>query len=163
MAVGILAGIKALFGDGGIVKTGLDFVNKRWPPNMSESDRKQMEIVVSDMLHQQEMQLLQFGQEQQVAFDQRIKDMEGTAADLRAVPFFGTLILFLRGTQRPIWGFATLYLDFYWFTSAPTFTEQQQTALIVINILVLTFLFGERAIKNLEPLIMKVFGGKNGA
>lgn len=162
MAAGILAGIKSLFGDGGIVKSGLEFVNKRWPPNMSEKDRGEMEIVVKDMLHNQEMQLLEFGAQQDATFNQRIKDMEGTASDLKTIPFFGTLVLFFRGLQRPIWGFATLYLDFYWFTTNPKFTDQQQTALIVINILVLTFLFGERAIKNLEPLIMKVFGGKSG-
>ena len=49
-------------------------------------------------------------------------------------------------------------MDNKWFFDVHDFSEQQQTAMIVINILVLGFLFGERTIKNLEPLIIKVFG-----
>ncbi|WP_230413519.1 hypothetical protein [Zooshikella ganghwensis] len=64
-------------------------------------------------------------------------------------------MLFLRGAQRPVWGFATLYLDLCWFATWQL-TVQQETALTLINVLVLGFLFGERAIKNVMPLIMQV-------
>jgi len=48
-------------------------------------------------------------------------------------------------------------MDHQWFFGNFKFDEQQQTAMIVINSLILGFLFGERAIKNLEPLLLKVF------
>jgi hypothetical protein len=52
-------------------------------------------------------------------------------------------------------------MDARWFfESGLTFSEQQQTALIVINVLVLGFLFGERAVQNLTPMIVQVFGKK---
>ncbi len=54
-----------------------------------------------------------------------------------------------------------MYLDSVWFAgSGAAFTEKQELGLIVINLLVLGFLFGERTVKNLEPLIIRVFGGE---
>jgi hypothetical protein len=77
------------------------------------------------------------------------------------MPVFGRIVLFARGAQRPVWGFATLWMDMEWFFgSNHTFDEQQQTALIVINTLVLGFLFGERAVQNLTPMIVQVFAKK---
>jgi len=89
--------------------------------------------------------------------NKRIAQQEGTAKDLLQLPVIGRLVLFLRGLQRPVWGFFVMYIDYLWFTTPVTYTEQQQTALMLINILVLGFLFGERTLKNLEPLILKVF------
>jgi len=90
--------------------------------------------------------------------NQRIAEQEGTASDLKQLPIVGRIVLFLRGLQRPMWGLFVMYIDYEWFTKAPTYTEQQQSALIMINLLVLGFLFGERTITNLKPLIVEVFG-----
>lgn len=85
----------------------------------------------------------------------RIKELEGTASDLKAIPIIGTLIIFLRGCQRPTWGFATLYMDFMVFSKKwPLVPDSmQEMAFWTINFLVLGFLFGERAIKNVMPVI----------
>lgn len=155
--MGFLAKVGEFFA-GGLADKAMEFVNTRWPPNMSESDRKHMEMVIREMEHRHEKELIVLGQEAEAEFNQRIKDLEGTASDLKAIPVFGTIILFLRGCQRPVWGFATIAADFHWFINSPTFTDRQETALIIINLLVLGFLFGERTIKNLSPLIMQVWG-----
>ena len=155
--MGILTAVRGFLGDG-FVGRALDFINKRWPADMSEEQRQQMELVISQAMHEQQVELLEIAAKQDEEFNKRVRDLEGTASDLKSLPIFGTLVIFLRGTQRPIWGFATLYLNFIWFTTETNWTQQQSTAMIIINLIVLGFLFGERTIKNLEPLIIKVFG-----
>ena len=85
---------------------------------------------------------------------ERISLLEGTATDLRSVPIIGPIMLFMRGAQRPVWGFAVLYADMMWFSGKwGVMTPQQESALWVINLLVLGFIFGERAVANLAPVI----------
>lgn len=130
-----------------------------FPPDMSPQQRADTELKVQQFLHQKEVDANNVLNDTAVQLNRRISEQEGTASDLRGMPVLGTLILFLRGSQRPVWGYATIFMDYKWFFgSAAEFTEQQQTAMIVINVLVLGFLFGERTLKNLEPLIVKVFG-----
>ena len=83
-----------------------------------------------------------------------------SAEDLNAIPVLGKLIIFLRGMQRPFWGFGVFYLDNRWFFSVDEFTDRQEITLLVINLLVLGFLFGERALKNLMPLFTKLLEAK---
>jgi hypothetical protein len=134
-----------------------DGVMSYFPPDMSPKQKAEAELKIQQLLHQKQLDVSSILNESAKQLDARIKEQEGTASDLKQLPLIGSLVLFLRGTQRPIWGFFTMYLDYVWFTTSPGYTEQQQTALIVVNMLVLGFLFGERAIKNLEPLIMEVF------
>lgn len=88
--------------------------------------------------------------------NQRIAAYEGTASDLKSVPFIGPLLLLARGAQRPIWGYATIVLDYQVYSGGwkiPTDQAELQTAFYVINFLVLGFLFGERALVNLLPVV----------
>ncbi len=129
-----------------------------FPPDMSPQQKAEAELKISEMLNEKQREANQALADAASQLDKRIAEQEGTAKDLLAMPVFGRIVLFLRGLQRPVWGFATMYMDQQWFFGDNgTFTEQQQTAMIVINVLVLGFLFGERTIKNLEPLIIKVF------
>jgi len=133
-----------------------------FPPDMSEQQKAEIALKVDKLLLEKQMQANEYLRQSAVQLDKRIAEQEGTASDLKALPIIGRVVLFARGAQRPIWGFATLWMDTKWFFGDYTFNEQQQTALIVINILVLGFLFGERAIQNLTPLIVQVFGKKGG-
>ena len=92
--------------------------------------------------------------------NQRISEQEGTAKDLMSLPFVGRIIIFARGSQRPIWGYATLYFDWQLFSDQLTLTSEQTQLLWIINFLVLGFLFGERAIKNIMPLVIKMMESK---
>lgn len=143
---------------GSIFKEIKEGVMAYFPPDMNPQERAKAELAIQELLHKKEVEANKVLAEASVSLDKRIAEQEGTAKDLKGIPFLGPVILFLRGLQRPTWGFATLYMDNKWFFEVHEFTEQQQTAMIVINVLVLGFLFGERTIKNLEPLIIKVFG-----
>jgi len=96
-------------------------------------------------------------------FNQRIKDMEGTASDLKTIPIIGHLVIFIRGAQRPTWGIFTLYADYMVFSKGWNLSEEPElrAMLFAINILVLGFLFGERAVKNILPFVKEFFGKKN--
>jgi hypothetical protein len=142
---------------GSIFKEIKDGIISYFPPDMNPHQKAEIELKIQDLLNQKQIQANKVLSDAAVQLDKRIAEQEGTAEDLKAIPLLGTLIIFLRGVQRPAWGFATLVMDYKWFFEPGTFTEQQQTAMMIINILVLGFLFGERTIKNLEPLLIKVF------
>lgn len=157
----ILAELSTFFG-GSFFKEIKETMLAYFPPDMTPQQKAEAELKIQEMLHEKQLQANKVLDESAKQLDKRISEQEGTAKDLIGVPILGRTVLFLRGMQRPVWGFATLFMDFKWFFGTYDFNEQQQTAMIVINILVLGFLFGERTLKNLEPLIIKVFGEKNG-
>ena len=148
------------FVSGGLFGEIKDTVMSYFPPDMSPKDKAEAELKLQQMLNNKAMEANKILNEAATQLDDRIREQEGTAKDLKSIPVIGTIIIFLRGVQRPMWGYATLVMDYKWFFEDHTFNEQQQTAMIVINMLVLGFLFGERTIKNLEPLILKIFGNK---
>jgi hypothetical protein len=154
--------LKALIGGegGGLIGKGLEFINERWPPDMSEQQRRQMEVVVKDMLHRQEMEIANAMREDEKLFNERTIAMEGTASDLKSIPVVGAVVIFLRGAFRPAFSYMTAYIDWLYFsTNTAYWTDQQQTLLLTMNLLVLIFFFGERAIKNVMPAILQVFTG----
>lgn len=143
---------------GGLAKEAIEAIKDYFPPDMTPQQQADMELALQKVEQRRRDSAAQAAADAEERFNQRIKALEGTASDLRTIPLLGPIVLFLRGCQRPLWGFATLWLDWCWF-SAWTLTDKQQSALIVINVLVLGFLFGERTVKNLQPLIVQVFGG----
>lgn len=129
-------------------------IDRFLPEKLSEAEREELKREIAKDMREHELKLLAIGQQTEAEFNDRVKAMEGTAADLKTIPVLGSLVIFLRGTQRPMWGFATLFFDWQWFTASwENMTDRQEVALLVINILVLGFLFGERAMKNVMPLI----------
>ena len=155
--------LKGLMGflNGSFVKDSMNFINTRWPPDMSEQAKAQMEIVIKDLLHKQAMDIANVAQEDEAMFNKRTVDLEGTASDLKTIPFVGALVIFLRGAFRPLFSYMTAYMDYIYFvTDTSDWSEQKQTLLIAINLLVLVFFFGERALKNVMPLIIGALGVK---
>jgi len=145
------------FVSGSLFKEMKEGIMAYFPPDMTPQQKAEAELNVQKFLHEKEIAANKVISDAAAQLDKRIAAQEGTASDLKAIPIIGHVILFLRGLQRPTWGFATLYIDYRWLFGGGEFSERQNTAIIVINILVLGFLFGERTIKNLEPLIIKVF------
>lgn len=95
------------------------------------------------------------------AATERAALLEGTASDLKSIPVLGPIMLFLRGAQRPLMGYATMYLDYMVFSGAWKLEDDvQRNCFFLINMLVLAFLFGERAVKNLAPLITDMLAAK---
>lgn len=158
--MGLLSKVTDFVG-GSLFKEIKNTITEYFPPDLSPVQKAEIEHKLTIFLHEKELEANRILNDAAAQLDKRIAVQEGTAADLKTIPVLGHILIFARGSQRPVWGFATLYMDFKWLFEPGTFTEQQQTAMIVINVLVLGFLFGERTIKNLEPLIMNVFGRKN--
>jgi len=142
---------------GSLFKEIKEGVLSYFPPDLTPQQKLEAELAMERFLSEKEIQTNKILTDAAAQLDKRIAEQEGTASDLKGIPVLGPIILFLRGLQRPAWGFGTMYMDNRWFFDTGSFTEQQQTAMIIINVLVLGFLFGERTIKNLSPLIVKVF------
>ena len=91
-----------------------------------------------------------------------IRDLEGTAKDLLGVPVLGHVMLFLRGRQRSLFGVFTLVMDWLVFSGVWVLDDgtRIEVTFFAINVLVLGFLFGERAVKNVMPVLERSFGKK---
>lgn len=148
--------IASMFG-GGLVDSVLDTVKAYLPPGMTPQQEAELRLSIERMALEKQKQADAMLADAERQVTERISLLEGTATDLRAVPIVGPLMLFMRGIQRPVWGFAVLYADMMWFSGKwGAMSEQQESALWVINLLVLGFLFGERAVANLAPIISEV-------
>lgn len=144
-----------------------------FPPDMTQEAKAELEAKFKQLEREKTKDANDAQATATEQFNKRIAEHEGTAKDLLQMPILGRLLLFLRGTQRPTWGFATLYFDYVLFvvgdvpasmvnvtvTEGITNTSMNVEALgliYMINFLVLGFLFGERTLKNLTPLILKI-------
>lgn len=142
---------------GGLVTSVLDTVKAYLPPGMTPQQEGELKLELERMAFEKKKQADAMLADAERQVTERISLLEGTATDLRAVPLVGPLMLFARGIQRPVWGFAVLYADMMWFSGKwGVLSAQQESALWVINLLVLGFLFGERAVANLAPVISDV-------
>ena len=149
---------------GGIGSSIVDKVLKQFPDKLSESEKVDIQRAVMEATREHELKLLELAKEQDEDFNTRVKELEGTASDLKHFGVLGKLIVFLRGAQRPIWGYFVIYMDFMVFSGKwkmeefvksvgdNTIGTNIESAFWVINFLVLGFLFGERAMKNVLPL-----------
>jgi hypothetical protein len=145
------------FVGGSLFKEIKEGVLAYFPPDMTPQQKAELELKVQQLLHEKELEANRIIEQSAAALDKRIAEQEGRAEDLLQLGWFGKLMIGLRGVQRPTWGFATLAMDWQWFFGTYDFDEQQSQALLVINFLVLGFLFGERTLMKLEPLLVKVF------
>lgn len=151
--MGLFDKVADLFG-GNLVSSVLQTVEKYLPPDMSPQEKAAMSLELDRLAFEKQKQADIAILEAEKSLTDRISLLEGTATDLRAVPFIGPLMLFARGIQRPVWGFAVLYGDYCWFSGKwAALGEQQESALWLINLLVLSFLFGERAVANIAPIV----------
>jgi hypothetical protein len=149
---------------GGIAGAILGTVQKYLPPDMSPEQKAQMALAVQAQGFQHEKDVAAALHDAEQDLNGRIAAYEGTASDLKAIPVLGPVMLFARGAQRPVWGFGALFLDYQVFSGAWILKEGTQVAgaFYVINFLVLGFLFGERAVKNVAPFITQMISAKGG-
>ena len=129
----------------------------------TKEDKAEMKRLMSELTHKQEMELYKLSIDAEQEFNQRIKDLEGTAQDLNKSGFFGKVIIFFRGAQRPLWGYFVAFMDLMVFSKQwdVTGNESLESAFWIINFLVLGFLFGERAVKNVAPLVKNMLSKKS--
>lgn len=127
-------------------------------------DLEKAQLLVQDAMaeraHQITMAVIDNEREAERQFNERTTQLEGTAGDLKSVPYVGAVVLFLRGAYRPLFAYFNAYLLFRYFVQGMDWTEKQESLLYAVTLLVLVFFFGERAVKNVAPLISQVFAAK---
>lgn len=148
---------------GGLGRVILDGIKEYFPPDMTPEQKANIALALQTIELQKSIEFAKAQQEAETNLDARIAQYEGTASDLMGFPVLGTFMLFLRGAQRPIWGYATIYLDYgvfsgMWKLSDPIVSN----AFWVVNFLVLGFLFGERAVMNVMPFVTDMLKAKAG-
>ncbi|MGL4222806.1 MAG: hypothetical protein ACRCSS_19475 [Shewanella sp.] len=141
-----------------------ELVTQYFPPDASPQQKAELDLAIRRLELEKAAQLDKAINDSERAITERIATLEGSAQDLRAVPFVGPLVLFLRGLQRPLWSYGCMWVNVMWFSGQWKFTDQQESTMWFMNILVLGFLFGERAIQNVAPLIADLMkkGKQNG-
>ena len=92
--------------------------------------------------------------------DKRINEQEGTAKDLLQAGWLGRIVIFLRGLQRPVWGYSTIYFVWRYYIGGLEHTQQNYNLTLTLILLVGGFLFGERAIKNVAPFIKDMLSAR---
>lgn len=147
---------------GGILKEGFDIVKSYFPPSMTDQEKQMAQLAYEKFVFEKQKEANREGLAVDQEFNQRLKDMEGTATDLKSIPVLGNIIIFIRGAQRPIWGVFVMYADYMVFSKAWNLSEEPElrSMLFAVNLLVLGFLFGERAVKNILPFLKEFLGKK---
>lgn len=149
-------------GTTGLAGDVMTAIEKYFPPDMDPTAKAQMQLSLQNLELQKTIAANQAISDAEKDVDSRISMYEGTAADLKGIPFLGPLLLTLRGIQRPAWGFATLYLDYGVFSGLWKLTDPiVSNAFWIVNFLVLGFLFGERAVTNVMPFVTNMLVQKN--
>ena len=151
----------ASFLTGGLADKAYKVVKDYFPPDMSDEQKAQVKLQLEKLQLEKQVEANRALLDAEKSVNERVAQLEGTAKDLLGMPVIGRVVLFARGCQRPAWGFGVMYADLMWFSGQwVDMTQQQESALWVINLLVLGFLFGERAVKNVAPLLVGVFEAK---
>jgi hypothetical protein len=160
--MGILEKIGGLLGGGLGTKIAEIVGNRIEDKGKQQLAQLELEKAIGDREHELQMAELAADAEAQKEFSERTQAMEGTAADLKVVPYVGAFVIFLRGAFRPLFAYFTAYLDWLYFYQTTPWSDKQQALVYAVNMLVLGFFFGERALKNVLPLVAKVFEAKAG-
>lgn len=146
-----------LSGDGGIIG-GISEIADKFI--LTGEEKKRFEMEVKKFAHQKEMELLDKGLQIEKEFNDKIIEMEGTAKDLSGFGWIGKFIILLRGAFRPLVSYAMAVVDFLVFSGKTELPDNEQvvSAFWIINLVIFVFYFGERAIKNVIPVLGMYFG-----
>jgi hypothetical protein len=156
----ILSKLISDFG-GNIIKEGFDVVKAYFPPSMSDKEKGDAQLAYERFVKNKQAEANTQALEVDKEFNQRIKDMEGTANDLKTIPYLGGLIIFLRGSLRPFWGWFCAYADYMVFSGTWMLEDvAYRQMLFALNIMVFIFIFGERAVKAVLPFLKSFMGKK---
>ncbi|SEM78971.1 hypothetical protein SAMN04489760_1489 [Syntrophus gentianae] len=115
-----------------IIQTGLD---KFLPDKMSEAEKVKLQSEMTMFVMSQAS-----GEDNK--FREFVLAYEGDAAALPKP------LLYLRSMIRPAFTILVGYLDFVYFTAASPWTGERGDLLKAVNMIILLFWFGERAITN---------------
>ena len=148
---------------GGLGSIIVDTLKTYFPPDLTPEQKANIQLVAANIELQKTIEVNKAIAAAEASLTERIATLEGTATDLKSLPILGPVMLFIRGSQRPLWGFGTLYIDFQVFSDKWTLVSpEMSSAFWLVNVLVLSFLFGERAVANVLPLVSDILKSKVG-
>lgn len=146
-----------------IADTGKELLKKFVRDKASEAELKGLEIQADKIADDFELAIRRQSSDESSEFHKFVIDYAGSAQDYKTIPFFGPLMLLIRGCVRPALTFATAYWDWIFFTSdTSAWTTEKILLLGKINIIVLAFWFGDRIINSsgAANIIDKIFAKK---
>jgi len=133
-----------------ILDVGKTVLDKFVADKMSEKEREELK-------NNYELAMRREALEGNKAFREFILAYEGSAETYRDVWFFGPLLIFIRGCIRPAFTVGAMYWDWQLFSSSEVWDGMRMKLLLIINVLVLIFWFGERSVKYILPLVKSLF------
>ena len=123
-----------------VVDAGKTILNKFVADKMPEADRIKLQ-------NEFELEARRQAADESTEFHRFVTDYAGSAADYKDIPFLGPFMLLIRGLVRPATTYATMYFNWRYFTQTG-FPENAVSLLMAMNIIVLSFWFGDRIISN---------------
>lgn len=138
----------------------VDGVTRFFPPSMSDKEKGDLKVKIMEISNIQELELLKVAEQSQSEFNDRIKSMEGTADEIKGIPIIGPMIITVRAMVRPMITAFMVVLDYQTFSGAWPWNPEFKNVFFALNLLVLGFWFGERALKNVMPLFTKFMEAK---
>lgn len=140
----------------GFADTAVQLIKDYFPPDMSAEKKAKLEMALKEQACKEDLRQQELALKEREQFQTRIKELEGSAEELKGLPVVGRVILFLRGVQRPLWGLGTFYLNYLFLTGQLPNPQQVQILLYIMNMLVLGFLFGDKAAASIKPMLANV-------
>ena len=139
---------------GGVTDRAMDIIERQFPGKLGPEEKARISMELKQLDHERELAAEKAGQAAVESLNTRIANYEGTAGEVRGIFIIGPLIILIRSLFRPVASYATIWLDFSYFTAGGVWPEGSASLLLAINLIVLGFWFGERTIKNLMPLFL---------
>ena len=118
-----------------IIDAGKTVLDKFVADKMSDSERMHLTNAF-------ELDMRREAGKEQSSFRDFVVAYEGAAEDVPKI------IQIIRSLIRPAFTCLVGYLDWHYFTNSASFTDDQSSLLMAVNIIVLGFWFGERALTN---------------
>ena len=140
-----------------------DIIFNKLPESVDEAERERIRSAIREAEHNREMGILDIFEERDLHFTKRVQGLEGTSGDLQQAGWPCRIVLFFRGVQRPFWGFVVLFMNYNVYVNGSAVPEGLERLFTAVTLIIVMFLFGERAIKNVFPLFDRYFGRKSGA
>jgi hypothetical protein len=153
-------------------------VDQYLPISTTEKEKADVRLAISNAIVKEACSLLDVAHRNEVEENIQLKMLDGTANDLLQAGKLGKFLLVWRGFQRPLWNFGVFIFSFFWFFTdkiklhyreipdptninevlyqADPITQTKLMVIIIVYSLVLGALFGERAFRNLIPLITSI-------
>lgn len=163
---------------GSIINKVSDSIKDYLPISMTEKEKGDMNLSIANAIMKESCLILEVAHKNELEDNLQAKMLDGTANDLLQAGKLGKLALLWRGSQRSFWNVAILIFTFFWFFTdkiklnylqipdptnpgqvlyqADPITQTKLMVLIIIYSLSMGALFGERAFRNIIPLITSI-------